>query len=426
MKTTESLYRFLNSINMQTASQKFAVDSRNVIPGAIFLALEGKKSKGTDFIEDAYKKGAVAAIVPKNFIPNKNLKLPLYFVEDTLETLQELASERIKFYSPKIVAVTGSVGKTTSKSFLQTFLEYKYKVMATPGNQNSQIGLPLAILNEMKGDEEILILEMGMSEKGNIRRLVEIAPPEIAMVTHVDFAHMENFLSLKEVSIEKSSIFSHPNTKLGFFSESIFHKEVFYQTGVCQKFLFSGQSREAMDLFKNLNPPFQESHILNNLYGVIQIVLSLGFSIREIADIVPKLNLPEKRFNKMQINDVLFINDSYNACPISVKAGLNSLPEAKGGKKIAIIGEMLELGNFSDFLHKDVGEHALDKIDLMICLGKETLPIVKVWKNHNREVYYYEKLSDLIKVVKLFVKAGDVVFVKGSKAKEMWKIVEEF
>lgn len=431
MENTNSFQRFLNTLDdLQTGSfdkPKFAVDSRNLSRGDIFIALPGKNCNGYEFLSDVYHKGAIAAIVPKSLAKIQQLPLPLYYVDDPLMTLQMLAHEKIQHHSPKIIAITGSVGKTTSKTFLTTLLEKKFRVMSTPGNQNSQIGLPLAILNNMSGDEEILILEMGMSEQGNIRRLVEIAPPDIAMITHVDLVHVENFDCLEEIVLEKASIFSHPNTKLGVFSDSIINKEIIYRTGVCQKLSFSVYSEEAKSILKRVCPPFNETHILNNLWGTIKIALYLGHSIEDIESSMPHLKLPEKRFNKIEKNGILFINDSYNACPISVIAGLNSLPKPKENRKnIAIIGEMLELGRFSKSSHEEIGQHALDKVDAMFCLGPHTLPIVDIWKNNNREVYYYEKLSDLLKVIKLTLKGGDVVFVKGSNAKEMWKIVEDF
>lgn len=416
------------------------VDSRHVKPGDLFFALKGDHTDGHFFLHEVAEKKAAAAIVSKSFAGQVS-QLPLIYVEDVLLSLQMLAKKKIESWQPKIVAVTGSVGKTTTKDFIAALLKTKYRVASSPGNSNSQIGIPLAILNHTRGNEEILILEMGMTQPGNISDLVKMAPPDIALITKTALVHACNFDSLAAIGRAKGEIFSHPKTTLGILDRAIENYEEVADIGLCKKISFGDHPRADYKLQVMGNRmeitaptshaslpllPFLGVHNRHNYLAAVAMARSFGLSWEEIHQVTPSLQLPERRLQLMEKNGVLFVNDSYNASAVSVKAALESLPCPKeGAKKIAILGEMMELGRFSEACHREVGEYALQHVDQMFCFGKECLVIRDCWHEAGKAVEWHMERSGLVEKLKNVLCQGDVVLLKGSRSKEVWKIMEE-
>lgn len=417
-----------------------AVDSRLVKKGNAFFALSGLKVDGHDYLESAVNAGASCLVVNKNYTGN-TFGRPIIYVDDTLSSLQQIAKNLLSKRKSKIVAITGSVGKTTTKDFLTTLLSQRYNVSKTLGNANSQIGVPLTIINHTKGDEDVLVIEMGMNEKGQLKSLVNIAPPDIAILTHAALTHASNFHSLREIAFEKAEILQHPKTKFGIINHDIENIHEVIQIGTCSKISFSANSKIADyyfddftiqtktgDVFK-LNPklhPYFGKHHYQNLTCAIACARLLEVSFEEIKMAESLLILPEKRFEIIEKNGIVFVNDSYNASEISVKASLESLPEPKNnGKKIAVIGEMLELGKFSIQCHKNVAIKALDHVDMMMLLGKECVPIFDHWKENKKPVELFLNRPELVNSLKTKLMPGDVVLLKGSSANQLWKILEE-
>ena len=417
-----------------------AVDSRLVEPGNLFFALPGEKTDGHHFLFEAVAKGAVAAVVSKNY-SNGDLSIPLIPVENVLDALQILARNLLAERKSKIVAVTGSLGKTTVKEFLTELLKAKYRVGSTPGNSNSQSSLPLTILNQTTGLEEILVLEMGMTHPGNLKRLVFMAPPDIAVITTTALVHACNFDSLEEIGRTKAEIFSHPNTKLGLLDKNIVNFDELCQIGSCQKIsfaveqmadyslrrgeehllLFAPEGRMRLPLL-----PLPGSHNLHNFLAAAATAKALGMEWEEIALAIPHLKLPERRLQFIEKNGILFINDSYNASPRSLKAALDSLPCPRpGGRKIAVLGGMAELGRFEEESHRDIGNYALDHVDLMFCFGKECEVIRDCWHAAGKPVEWKKNRLDIVERLRPILSEGDVVLLKGSKSKEVWKVLEE-
>lgn len=417
-----------------------AVDTRLVTKGNAFFALSGLKVDGHNFLESAVKAGASCLVVNKNYAGD-TFGVPVIYVEDTLQSLQSLAKSLLAKRKSKIVAITGSVGKTTTKDFLTTLLKQKYTVSKTLGNANSQIGVPLTIINHTTGDEDVLVIEMGMNEKGQLKTLVNIAPPDIAILTHAALTHASNFNSLNEIALEKAEILKHPQTKFGIINHDIENIHEIMQIGTCSKVSFSASTKAVDYYFDNfiiqtktgevfkLNPdlhPFFGKHHYQNLTSAIACARLLDVSFEEIKMAEPLLSLPEKRFEIIEKHGIVFVNDSYNASEISVKAALESLPEPKkNGKKIAVIGEMLELGKFSIQCHKNVAIKALSHVDMMMLLGKECAPILDHWKENKKPVELFFNRLELVNSLKTILAAGDVVLLKGSSANQLWKVLEE-
>lgn len=419
-----------------------AVDSRLYHPGQLFFALKGGKEDGHSYLAEVAAKGASAAVVDATY-EGPSHGLLLIRVQNPLRALQELAKATLGSYPTKVVAVTGSLGKTTTKGFISTLLQERYRVAASPGNSNSQIGAPLAILNEMTGNEEIWVQEMGMTHPGQILDLIKIAPPTIAVLTTVALVHACNFGSLREIAVTKGEIFSHPQTTLGILSRDIEDYSEVALLGACRKVSFSTENpmadyklsvtKEGIQITSkddscNLPPlNIPGRHNLHNFLAAVAVARNLGLTWDQIRSGMSKLHLLERRLEHIEKKGILFINDSYNASAVSVKAALESLPAPKsGGKRIAVIGEMLELGQFSAQCHLDVAEAALGRVDSMICMGKACEPIVQKWEQEKRPVVWSTNLSKVVEALQQQVKAGDVVLLKGSRANRLWEVLAAY
>jgi UDP-N-acetylmuramoyl-tripeptide--D-alanyl-D-alanine ligase len=404
----------------------YAVDSRMVQGNNLFFALEGERVDGHDYLSDASKRGARVGVVNERY-EGEDYGLDLIRVDDPLLTLQALAHGRLEAMNARVVGITGSVGKTTTKNFLEVIASSRYRVMATPGNQNSQIGLPLAILNHLNGDEEVVILEMGMSESGNISRLVDIAPPDISLVTRIDLVHAGNFDSIEQIAMSKGEIFKHPHTGIGVLPSGCEGFDTLLKSGSCYKKEFSLDSEEGKRLLEDPRVPFSQKHICYNLLAALTVANCLGIKYEDAAAVFHQLRLPEKRLTTIIKNGVTFIDDSYNACEVSVKAAIDSMPkpELPDSRKVAVFGEMRELGKFSQSCHEEVAKYAIDRVDVMFCLGERCQPMVSCWKEAQRPVEFYVDREQLARDLKTYLQPGDVVLVKGSHAMEMGEIIDQ-
>jgi UDP-N-acetylmuramoyl-tripeptide--D-alanyl-D-alanine ligase len=419
----------------------YSTDTRTLKKGELYIALRGERVDGHDCLEHAKQQGACAALVATSY-QGANFGLILLRVENPLIAFQELARKALQKHPVRIAAITGSLGKTTTKEFLKTLLESKYKVSASPGNSNSQVGIPLAIMNHTDGSEEIIVLEMGMTHPKQISNLIDIAPPEMAILTTAALVHAWNFDSLEDIARAKSEIYSHPKTKHAVIHADISNFEEIKLLGSGKKVSFSTNNPQA-DYFVSTNDnelcvteqgktvsfgtlPLPGKHNIHNLLAAIAGARYFDVSWEQIRQALPKLQLPERRLQFVQRNGITFLNDAYNAAELSVKAALESLPEPeKGGRKIAVLGSMMELGKFSDDCHYRVGEHALKYVETVFCLGEETRPIYNLWKNEGRSAEIFHDRESLVQSLKKIVKPNDVILLKGSRSKELWKVVEE-
>lgn len=420
-----------------------AIDSRNVLPGNVFFALKGAKTDGHLYLKEVFQKGAAFAVVQKDFTgdeyPGK-----LIYVDDTLKALQDAARSFISQSKAQIVAITGSLGKTTTKGFIYTLLQSKYKVATTAQNQNSQAGLALSILNQIQGDEEWLVLEMGMTEKGQIEKLIHIAPPDIAVITTLALVHAINFEGIEEIAKSKAEIFLHPKTRLGIINADSPCVDILEKSGTCEKRLYSPKGNEEaywslqvhekmLEIIEDGKKTFIEKinfpgpHLYLNLLAAISCARACGVEFERINAALSKLTLPERRMEFLDIKGIHFINDCYNAAEISVKAALDVLTLRKcSGRKIAVLGHMAELGKYSEECHKRVGEYAIDRADLIVGFGKDCVPLVDVVKSAKKKVHYFVEFEDLISFLQDEINPGDAVLVKGSRGLQLERVVARF
>ncbi|HKZ00520.1 MAG TPA: UDP-N-acetylmuramoyl-tripeptide--D-alanyl-D-alanine ligase [Rhabdochlamydiaceae bacterium] len=419
------------------------VDSRKVKRGALFFALKGEKFDGHDYLKEVAEKGAVGAIVSKKF-QGEISGFPLLRVDDVVEALHLFAKEEINQHHCKIVGVTGSVGKTTTKEFIAKLLEGKFCVAKTPGNANSQVGFPLSLLNQ-DAEEEVLVAEMGMSHQGEITKLVDIAPPDVAVITKVALAHSEFFLDgLDGIAAAKAEILAHPKTGFAIINASAAQFECVMNNGSCKKKVYgvgdeSDQSDWKLRIFpdglrledgKSFSPlfslPFKASHLCENFLAAAAVARHFGLSWEEIIVRAQMLRGYKMRFEVIERNGIVIINDSYNANPTSMRAALSNLPKPeKGCQTIAVIGEMKELGKFSEKSHREIGQFALECVDRLLCYGKGCSPMMEIFSEANRPAEFFHALNDLKERLFQIAKPGDVVLLKGSNGNKLWRIIDE-
>ncbi|MBS0620040.1 MAG: UDP-N-acetylmuramoyl-tripeptide--D-alanyl-D-alanine ligase [Verrucomicrobia bacterium] len=444
MRQLQQIAEFLGCrIQKEAAVTHFCQDSRLAEAGSLFFALSGNTVDGHDFLQMAAEKGAIAAVVAKSYM-GPNFGLDLLFVPDVLRALQLLASKVQEGRAQKVIGVTGSVGKTTVKEFIATLLGKKFRVAKTPGNANSQVSVPLSVLNAA-GDEEVFVAEMGMSQPGEIARLVKILPPDIAVITKIALAHAQSFPDgLEGIAKAKAEILSHPKTRLALINEQAWHfaqvrnaasmPHLTYAVGgsALQCNYSLGKEGEYCYLLEKGIPspkfrlPFQADHLAENLTGALAVVRQLGMTWEEILPYVDGMTPYHRRFEQVVRDGVLFIDDSYNANPTSMRAALENLPTPKGnGRRIAVLGSMMELGEHSEVSHYEIGRLALSTVDHLICFGQECLPMVELFQRAGRPIDFFLEFSELKQRVFEVVGEEDVVLLKGSNSKKLWQILEK-
>ena len=412
----------------------FAIDSGKVEPGFVFFALKGAKVDGHDYVAEAFSKGAIAVIVSD---VKEGWQGEVIVVKDTLSALQELARKRVQDHPMRTVGVTGSVGKTTTKEFIAGLLAEHFFVGKTPGSANSQRGLPLSILNLQKMPD-VFVAEMGMSEHGGITSLLSIVPPEIVVVTKVALAHSVNFPGgIEEIAFAKSEILGSPGIKKAFLNNQVrgfkaFQNAdgVFYGKEEGEARITLKQGLFQIEIGEEKSPvfslPFQATHLVENFLAAALVAKEMGLSFEKIIEGAQKLLPYKNRFERVEQDGIVFINDSYNAGPVSMKAALSNLPTPKSqGKTIAVLGEMGELGVFSEKAHAEIGAFASSYVDVLLCAGDECLHMMKAFAESGKRVLHFPTVELLKKEVDSHIKVDDVVLLKASNLAKMWTILEK-
>ncbi len=414
--------------------RKFGFDSRLVEQGELFFALKGERSDGHDFLSEVAYRGGVAAVVDRRYRGN-HPGLSLLKVDNVVAALQQLASHLQRQRRQKVIAVTGSVGKTTTKEFIVTLLQGKFSVDNL--SSNSQVGLPLAILNS-SGEGEWCVAEMGMSHSGQIARLVQIITPEIGVVTRIGHAHIQSFPDgIEAIAAAKAELFSHPSTKIGIINRQALLFNAFRHLNQISISSYSNEedadfslNREGIFsekgiLYPEIRSPFLETHLSEDFLAAVAVARKLGLSSKEISSRIAALQTREGRFNRVVVGGALFIDDSYNASPESMKAAIKNLPSPPGpsGKLIAVLGEMRELGAYHLESHRSVAALAIERVDHLFCYGENCWPNIEFFGQRAGAVQFFTDLDQLRRALFNLVKKGDLVLIKGSNAHGLYRLL---
>jgi UDP-N-acetylmuramoyl-tripeptide--D-alanyl-D-alanine ligase len=443
LKSIKEIAVFLgqDSKDNRTILQAY-VDGRLCQPEGLYFALKGEKSDGHAFLDQAAKGGAIAAVVEESY-QGEDFGLTLIRVKDTLEALHNLAKSVIKERNPFVVGITGSIGKTTVKEFLGMLLQTSYKVSRTPNSYNGQIGLPLTILNA-DPSAEILILEMGMSYKNEMKKLVEIVSPHLAIMTRVAPAHIGHFSSLEEIAEEKANILSGENVGLVFVHDANKHYSFMNKECSFNKITYGGKESDYVLKQENtkvtfidkkgkesvlFDLPFSETHLVENFFVAALVAKHLNVADEELQQRACHLKPFKHRFEKLVFKTypkTLFVDDSHNNNPISLKTSLQNLPKPqKQHKTIAILGEMRELGSLSKIAHEEAAIIALPIVDLLICYGEETKPLYEIFNKYHKKAYHTLEKEHVRELLLEHLEDGDVVFIKGANSNKLWEILDK-
>ena len=450
-----NLAEFKAAINAEVLNQQqlliteVAIDSRKLSGGEVFFALEGENFDGHDFINQAVKKGVKAVVVDNKAKLPAELNLPVFLVEDTLTALQDLAKFNCENSNVSVVAITGSTGKTTTKDFIASLLEQRYNVLKTAGNYNNEIGLPLTLL---KLDEtyDLAVVEMGMRGLGEIDFLAQLAKPEVGVITNVGTVHLELLKTRDNIARAKAELVENlPASGLAVLNADdqrvIKMKDLtqadYISYGVKQAANVSASQIKAVATkveFKAEMPdaktfsitlPIQGSYNVYNALAALAVADRFDLNLSEIKAGFKNLQLSQMR-NQLINTKAGFklINDVYNANPTSMKAALDTLSELEANSRIAILGDMFELGHLAKEQHYKLGEYiSKQKIDYLITIGELAENIVKGAVENGfikaNTFSFVEKEAVIDKALEL-VNADDIILVKGSRGMKLEEVVE--
>lgn len=439
------------SIDSTITATGVSIDSRTIKSGQIFIAIKGENLDGNDYVSEALEKGASLCIINKNNKSLKAYKEQIVEVDDTLEALNKLAIYARYQLKGKVIGITGSVGKTSTKEMLKIALEDQGKVYASQGNFNNHYGLPLCLAN-MPADTEYAILELGMSSVGEITHLTQLAKPNIAIITTVEAVHLEFFNSISAIAAAKAEIFEgmkkgdtaiinfenpYHQIILGFARDAGLNILSFSQE---QKTNFKLESYEVRSgkayikaecMGRDIDYVLGATgiHLALNSLAVLAAVYAVGAELPYASRCLVKFKAQQGRglVHKISARKLIVIDDCYNAAPASVKAAIANLGGYKSGKNrlIAVLGNMLELGSQSPEMHSelvhDIINHGIDRVYTVGSLMQhlyDKLPL----EIAARHAGHANEIAD---IVVSEIKAGDVILIKGSNSMKMSTVVNK-
>ncbi|WP_339123801.1 UDP-N-acetylmuramoyl-tripeptide--D-alanyl-D-alanine ligase [Fusobacterium nucleatum] len=423
----------LNELMFEEFSKKVQIknvvmDSRKVIKGSLFFAI----NNGNSYVKDVLDKGASLVIADNTDIKDERV----IKVTDTIATMQDLATKYRKKLDIQVVGITGSNGKTTTKDIVYSLLSTKAKTLKTEGNYNNHIGLPYTLLN-VTDEEKFVVLEMGMSSLGEIRRLGEISSPDYAIITNIGDSHIEFLKTRDNVFKAKTELLEFvdkENTfvcgddeylskldvnKVGFNENNTYKIESYKFSNKDSKFILDGKEYEM---------PLLGKHNISNTAIAIELAKKIGLTDEEIQKSLKEVKISNMRFQEIKIGNDIYINDAYNASPMSMKAAIDTLNEIYNDKyKIAILGDMLELGENEIDYHIDVLNYLLDKkIKLVYLYGERMKKAYDIFMKNRSEEYrfwYYPTKEGIVESLKN-IKMEKVILLKASRGIKLEEIIK--
>jgi len=435
------------------AFREISIDSRTIKRGDLFIALRGVRFDGHQFSKEALEKGGEGVIIENESLGAKEILDPggkaVIAVGDTLRALGDIAQWWRKKHPIPLIAVVGSNGKTTTKEIIATLLEGSFRVLKTSGNRNNLVGLPLTLL-DLSREHNIAVVEMGMNVKGEIRRMTEIANPDIGLITNISKTHLEGLGTFEELIKAKGELWDtmrpdgmivvnqddvhvmklaerYPGKKVTFGLEAtsdVMAKELRIEGSKGVRFTLNLRGREVEVFF----PMIGIASIYDALAGTA-VASVFGVPWDKIMERLEGFKPFSMRMEIIRMgNGATIINDAYNANPKSMELALKTLSEVKDrGRGIAVLGDMLELGKFSDEEHASIGKKVTSLgVDLLFTLGERAEIIAHKARlaglNEDRVVVSRDH-QDLLLRLKKTIKRGDWILVKGSRALSLEKIV---
>lgn len=443
-----------NSDYLEKEVSSITIDSRTVEQNSLFIAIKGTRSDGHQFISDCYAAGALCCISEKEL---EGETRPYIQVESSLTALKKLAEFYRSNLDVKVIGITGSVGKTSTKETIASVLATKYRVLKTQGNFNNEIGLPLTIFR-IKEEDEIAVLEMGISDFGEMTRLSKIAHPDICVITNIGMCHLEQLKTREGVLKAKTEIFKYMNPDgivilNGDDDQLITVKQVYDKTPVffgienkddiyCENVVNNGL-RGMQCTMRNVpignkresfpaTIPIPGYHMVYNALAAVAVGAYLGLSTDDMIQGLLKIQTLAGRNHIIDNSNFLIIDDCYNANPISMKASIDVLQTAVG-RKVCILGSMFELGEQEKQLHYNIGTYVAEQsMDVLVTVGELAAEIAagakdyisKHCKAYHCEIYSYADLNACMESIGQILLKDDNILIKASHGMEFPKLVE--
>ena len=413
-------------------------DSRAVKPGELFVALKGDNFDGHDYCAKAVELGA-AGVVVSHEVSGLPAGVAVFMVEDTLLAYQQLAhAYRLRKQGLKVFAITGSNGKTSTKDLLAACLSCKYNVVKTQGNFNNEIGLPITIFG-LEKEHEAAVLEMGMNHFGEIEHLADIGRPDVAVITNIGQSHIENLGSREGIfkaKMEMTKLFTKDNTLIVNGDDDYLSKT----KGMGEyKVVYYGITNPENDVYAKdiennglngikftavvdggeypieVNVPGK--HNVYNALAAICVGREFDVPMDKIAEGIRSFELTKMRLAVEEYNGITIINDCYNASPDSIKAALGVLADTDKNRKVAILGDVLEMGDFAKDAHYNLGKVVKESgVDLLITAGENMKYLAQGAKDNGVEnIVSFDKTLEVCNYVKDEIKSGDAVLIKASR-----------
>ena len=420
--------------------KNFSIDTRSIKANEIFIALEGENFDGHEYISEAIAKGASALVVDRSI----QSKIPHILVDNTYEFIKKVAQFNRKKFTGKMIGITGTNGKSTSKQITHKLLNQNGSCHKTLGNKNNQIGVPFSLLT-LKETCEFSVMEMGTSEPGEIKILNDQVKPDIAAITNVSMGHLDGLRDTKSISVEKGNILDfHSDNGIAILPRDSEYFDIWNkQTNAKTKISF-GYHKESDFRVSNI-----EIDILNNLTNFVlhfdgqtkdlsmngighhnplnaalslATVVNCGINIDTIKHNLRFTDLPERRLAVSEsLNGSVLVDDSYNSNPASLKNALDSI-EKSTRKKVCVLGEMLELGTSSYQIHQDMFEYAHKRVDNILCIGdawKYCKPAKKT------DLFIFDNHEELFEDLVSIIDKNTIILVKGSRSTRMDLIADK-
>ena len=440
--------------NLETEVENFCKDTRIIKSGDAYIGIKGENFDGNTLWQQAFENGAETVIVQGIDFKNQDIEKyenkNIIEVEDTIKALADIATYKRNLYGKDfpVVGVTGSVGKTSTKDIIANVVSQKYKTLKTQGNNNNEIGLPFTIFN-LK-DHEAAVIEMGMNHFNEISKLTKIAKPTISVITNIGTSHIGNLGSRENILKAKLEILEGMDKKVLVINNDndLLHKYNLENKDV-EKHTYGIENESdvmAEDIILNENEsefvcnlkgekfkvkvPVGGIHFVYNALCAATVGNILGLSIEQIKKGIETFELTKKRMDITELkNGVTIINDSYNASFESMQASLKYLSGLKNDRKIAVLGDMFELGEYSKELHEKVGkEVAKNNIDILLCSGNNSKYIVEAAKESGMDknnIYYFKDKKEIQEFIRNIWKEGDAILFKASNGMKFFEIVEK-
>jgi UDP-N-acetylmuramoyl-tripeptide--D-alanyl-D-alanine ligase len=427
------------------AATGYSIDSRTIAPGELFFAVRGERFDGHDFVAAALERGACAAVVskealaaPPGTVPREKL---LVVEDDPLAALQRLALAVRRHWGKRVIGVTGSAGKTTTKEAIAAVLAVRFRVLKSEGNLNNGFGLPLQLLR-LEAEDEVAVIEMGMSHAGEIAALARIAAPNWGVVTNVGWAHAENFPDgisgiarakyelIEALPPDGAAFLNCGDPYVSQFGRNFRGKTVSFGSGPCadphaEEIVELGSEGSRFRVFSGgesaeVRLALLGRHSVTNAMAAIAVGLEMGIPLTECIAAVEGLRAGKKRGEARQIRGATVIDDCYNSNPEALKSMIATLASIPASRRILVAGEMLELGRDAGELHRACGEFAAEQgMDVVVGVRGNAARIVAGAKAGGAHAIFVETPEAAGEWLRSEIRAGDAVLLKASRGVQL-------